>query len=90
MLFRSKKFVVSTSIGISLCPTDASNSELLVKSADTAMYYAKSQGRNNFQFYLPAMNEVTSRQLSLEAGLKEAIERDELYLVYQPKYPSSA
>ena len=85
-----KKFVVSTSIGISLCPTDASNSELLVKSADTAMYYAKSQGRNNFQFYLPAMNEVTSRQLSLEAGLKEAIERDELYLVYQPKYPSSA
>ncbi|WP_185972807.1 sensor domain-containing protein [Shewanella hanedai] len=81
-----KKFVVSTSIGISLCPTDASNSELLVKSADTAMYYAKSQGRNNFQFYLPAMNEVTSRQLSLEAGLKEAIERDELYLVYQPKY----
>ncbi|WP_076412296.1 GGDEF domain-containing phosphodiesterase [Shewanella sp. UCD-KL12] len=80
------KFSVSPSIGISLYPNNASCSEQLVKYADTAMYHAKSQGRNNYQFYLPAMNEVASRHVEIEAGLKQALDRNELYLVYQPKY----
>ncbi|QFU24702.1 EAL domain-containing protein [Shewanella eurypsychrophilus] len=80
------QFSVSSSIGISLYPNDANSSEELIKFADTAMYHAKSQGRNNYQFYLPEMNEVVSRHVQIEAGLKQAIERNELYLVYQPKY----
>ncbi|QSX33354.1 EAL domain-containing protein [Shewanella avicenniae] len=81
---------ITTSIGISLSPDDAIDAQELLKYADTAMYYAKSLGRNNFQFYTAHLNVSAVRQLQLETGLKQAVSKDELYLVYQPKYQVSS
>lgn len=85
-LLDDKSLTISTSIGISLYPNDADNADSLIKFADTAMYHAKSLGRNNFQFYTNKLNEIATRHVQLESGLKEAISRKELTLVYQPKY----
>ncbi|GIU19992.1 hypothetical protein TUM4445_22980 [Shewanella sp. MBTL60-112-B2] len=81
-----KLFNVSPSIGVSLYPEDAHNSDDLLKYADTAMYYAKSMGRDNFQFYSQSLNETRSRQLQIEANLKQAIKNNEMSIVYQPKF----
>jgi EAL domain-containing protein (putative c-di-GMP-specific phosphodiesterase class I) len=59
--------------------------ETLVKHADTAMYHAKSEGLNRFQFFDSSMNDAMLRKLTLESRLGEALERDELRLHYQPK-----
>lgn len=75
----------SPSIGISLYPVDGDRSELLMKNADTAMYHAKSQGRNNCQFFTAAMNQAASERLGLERDLRAAIARGQLELHYQPK-----
>ncbi|WP_413485376.1 EAL domain-containing protein [Shewanella baltica] len=85
-LLDDKTLTISTSIGISLYPNDADNADSLIKFADTAMYHAKSSGRNNFQFYTSKLNEIATRHVQLESGLKEAIQRNELSLVYQPKF----
>ncbi|WP_310189274.1 EAL domain-containing protein [Shewanella putrefaciens] len=85
-LLEDKSLTISTSIGISLYPNDADNADSLIKFADTAMYHAKSLGRNNFQFYTHKLNEIATRHVLLEAGLKQAIHRNELSLVYQPKF----
>ncbi|MCL1075226.1 EAL domain-containing protein [Shewanella dokdonensis] len=77
---------ITTSIGISIFPDDADNTEELLKFADTAMYHAKAMGRNNFQFYTACMNQAAVRHMQLESGLKQALANNELYLVYQPKY----
>lgn len=77
---------VSPSIGISLYPDDAEEALELLKFADTAMYHAKSLGRNNFQFYTAKLNAYAVRHVQLEAGLKQALDRDEFYLLYQPKF----
>jgi diguanylate cyclase (GGDEF)-like protein len=77
---------ITTSIGISMFPDDADNTEELLKFADTAMYHAKAMGRNNFQFYTASMNQAAVRHMQLESGLKQALTNDELHLVYQPKY----
>jgi EAL domain-containing protein (putative c-di-GMP-specific phosphodiesterase class I) len=69
-----------------LYPEDAKDTTSLIKYADTAMYHAKSLGRNNFQFYTEQLNQYATRYVQLEAGLKKAIQDNELYLVYQPKY----
>ncbi|PMG50833.1 diguanylate cyclase [Shewanella sp. 10N.286.52.B9] len=85
-LLDDKNITVSPSIGISLYPNDASDSTSLIKYADTAMYHAKSLGRNNFQFYTEDLNQYATRHVELEAGLKQAIQNNEMYLVYQPKF----
>ncbi|QYJ78589.1 EAL domain-containing protein [Shewanella acanthi] len=82
----NKSFIISTSIGISLYPNDAEDVDSLIKFADAAMYHAKALGRNNFQFYTNELNEVATRHVLLESGLKQAISRNELSLVYQPKF----
>ncbi|MEO8006067.1 MAG: EAL domain-containing protein [Betaproteobacteria bacterium] len=76
---------VSASIGISLCPEDASSVDELIKHADAAMSRAKNFGRNNFQFYTADMNREVQERMLIEAGLRTAIQRNELSLVYQPK-----
>jgi len=73
------------SIGIGLFPADGEDADTLMKNADSAMYHAKSVGRNNFQFFTNAMNQATTERLALEAGLRGAIERGELFLNYQPQ-----
>jgi diguanylate cyclase (GGDEF)-like protein/PAS domain S-box-containing protein len=85
-LLDDKVLTISPSIGISLYPEDAEDTTSLIKYADTAMYHAKSLGRNNFQFYTKELNQYATRHVQLEAGLKKALQENEFYLVYQPKF----
>src|SRR4030095_16801999 len=71
--------------GISVYPEDGSDAATLVRHADTAMYHAKEQGRNNSQFFSQALNRKTAQRLSLETRLRRALERNEFELYYQPQ-----
>jgi predicted signal transduction protein with EAL and GGDEF domain len=75
---------VSASIGIAVCPADGKDVETLLGNADVAMYHAKEQGRNNYQFYSRPMNAEALQKLSLESHLRKALEREEFVLYYQP------
>src|SRR6266545_877826 len=77
---------VTASIGISLFPNDGSDVEVLLKSADSAMYRAKELGRNQAQLFTASMNERYVRRLAIEQSLHHALERRELELHYQPVY----
>jgi len=81
---------ITTSIGISLYPTHDDDPEGLLKKADAAMYQAKEQGRNNYQVYDVSMDLDAERRMTLEGGLRRAIERDEFHLLYQPKIDSAS
>jgi diguanylate cyclase (GGDEF)-like protein/PAS domain S-box-containing protein len=74
----------SPSIGITLYPLDEKDTASLLKDADVAMYYAKKLGGNAFQFYASELNIRAARQLELETGLRQALERQEFVLHYQP------
>lgn len=76
---------VTSSIGISVYPHDGNNAETLLKNADTAMYYAKTQGRNNFQFYAQHMNVAACERFSMENKLRKALDNKEFHLFYQPQ-----
>jgi diguanylate cyclase (GGDEF)-like protein/PAS domain S-box-containing protein len=76
---------IDGSIGISVYPEDGEDAETLIKNADMAMYHAKESGRNNFQFFKPAMNLKVVERQSLEGSLRCALERQEFLLHYQPK-----
>ena len=76
---------VTTSIGLSVHPDDGLDAETLVKNADTAMYQAKENGRQNYQFFKPAMNVRAVERQSIEEGLRRAMERQEFVVHYQPK-----
>jgi len=84
-LIGSHSFNVGCSIGISLCPEHGTDEETLVKNADAAMYRAKESGRNAFRFYTEDMNAELVERLTLEHNLRVALERKELFLVYQPQ-----
>src|SRR3984957_50389 len=73
------------SIGISIYPGDGLDAETLIKNADTAMYHAKQNGRNNFQFFRADMNLETVERQSLEGSLRRALKQGEFLLHYQPK-----
>jgi diguanylate cyclase (GGDEF)-like protein/PAS domain S-box-containing protein len=74
----------AASIGISLFPHDAATAEDLIRCADIAMYQAKDNGRNSFQFYEPHMHTRLVERLALKNDLQRALERDEFVLHYQP------
>jgi len=76
---------ITTTIGISVYPDDGSDSETLLKHSDIALYHAKENGRNNFQFYSREIHEASIARFSLEKKLKTAIDEELLDLVYQPK-----
>lgn len=75
---------ISASIGITLYPLDEGDASSLLRDADIAMYRAKELGRNRFQFYTSELNVRSIRRLELEMGLRQAIERQEFMLYYQP------
>jgi len=79
-----QEFHVTTSIGISLFPKDGSDADALMRNADTAMYRAKERGRDNYQVFTPAMKASLMETLALENDLSHALEREELFLLYQP------
>lgn len=73
------------SLGISIFPEHGADSETLIKHADAAMYCAKDQGRNNFRFFTEDMNAQIVELLTLENSLRLALDKNELFLVYQPQ-----
>jgi diguanylate cyclase (GGDEF)-like protein/PAS domain S-box-containing protein len=76
---------VTVSIGVSTFPCDGQDAETLIKNADTAMYHAKENGRNNCQFFEKEMNVRAVERQALESSLRHALERQEFVLHYQPK-----
>jgi len=77
---------ISASIGIALYPDDATNMDDLIKYADAAMYKAKDEGRNNFQFYSEEMTQEALAKVVLENSLRTAIKEEEFVVYYQPQY----
>lgn len=76
---------VTASIGISVFPKDGLDEQSLMKNADIAMYFAKSEGKNNFQFYSENIRSMSNERLTIETNLRHAMERNEFYLDYQAK-----
>ncbi|MEX0731814.1 MAG: EAL domain-containing protein [Aquisalimonadaceae bacterium] len=76
---------VSGSIGISFYPRDGADAQDLLRTADTAMYYAKACNRGNYQHFTPALNATIERRLTMENQLREALARGEFTLYYQPQ-----
>jgi diguanylate cyclase (GGDEF)-like protein/PAS domain S-box-containing protein len=76
---------VTCSVGISLFPADASDLNMLIRNADVAMYQAKARGRNGFRFYAPSMTGEGVERLRLETFLRRSIEKEEVFLNYQPQ-----
>ena len=85
VVINGHELVVSVSIGISLYPFDGKSLKNLIKNADTAMYYAKGEGRNNYQIYSSEMNALSDERLRMEVNLRRALERNEFIIHYQPR-----
>ncbi|OQZ01590.1 MAG: hypothetical protein B6D35_02770 [Candidatus Brocadia sp. UTAMX2] len=75
---------VTASLGIVLYPNDGRDAETLLKNADSAMYYAKEQGKNNYQFYTATMHAESLRKMIMERDIRRALERNEFTVHYQP------
>ena len=80
-----QEIVVTGSIGIAIRPHDGDEVDVLLRHADTAMYHAKSEGKNNYQFFSPDMNSQAFERLALENRLRKALENRELCVYYQPQ-----
>ncbi|KQZ38674.1 hypothetical protein ASD58_27865 [Duganella sp. Root1480D1] len=75
---------ISGSVGISLFPDDGDNAEVLIKNSDQAMYLAKQQGRNRFNYFAPFMQEASQMRIELANELRSALKNKELRLLFQP------
>ncbi len=82
---QGRSLKVSCSLGISICPEHGTDSETLIKNADAAMYGAKESGRNGYRFFTEEMNTQVLERSQLEHGLRLALDRHELFLMYQPQ-----
>lgn len=78
-------YFVGASIGIGVYPLDGGDVQTLMKNSDAAMYHAKEQGRNNFQFYRDALNTSSMERMLLEGNLRAAFDRQEFVMYYQPQ-----
>jgi diguanylate cyclase (GGDEF)-like protein/PAS domain S-box-containing protein len=76
---------ITVSIGIALYPFDGEDVDTLLENADTAMYHAKDQGKNNYQFYTQSMNATAFERFALENSLHTALDRQQFLLYYQPQ-----
>lgn len=85
VVIKEQELHVSMSIGVAMAPIHGDNAEELMKQADMAMYHAKQKGRNNYQFFTSDLNQMVSRKMRLENGLRKAITNGEFILHYQPQ-----
>ncbi len=85
IILNGKECRVTASIGISIFGRDADDEETLMKHADAAMYVAKEEGKNNFQFYSSDIHQMTQEKINLELNLRSALEQHEFSLHYQAK-----
>jgi EAL domain-containing protein (putative c-di-GMP-specific phosphodiesterase class I) len=82
---QDRSLSISCSLGISVFPEHGADGETLIKNADAAMYSAKESGRNNFRFFTDDMNAEAVERLNLESSLRLALDKKELFLMYQPQ-----
>ncbi|SFD77233.1 putative bifunctional diguanylate cyclase/phosphodiesterase [Massilia yuzhufengensis] len=80
-----QQLTLSASIGVAICPTDGGDVDTLMHHADVAMYHAKAQGRSSFRFFSPEMNARVVERGELDKRLRQALERQEFVLEYQPE-----
>ena len=85
-VFKGENLYCTTSVGITMYPSDGSGADELIKNADLAMYHAKGLGKNNYQFFDRTMNDKMIRRVEMEKGLRKALEKDQFTCVYQPKF----
>lgn len=85
IMINGHEIFVSTSIGISIYPSDGMTTDELVTKADKAMYYSKQNGRNCYSFYFDDLNTDSKRVLLLDAEMRKAIDNKEFKLHFQPK-----
>ncbi|MBF0532804.1 MAG: EAL domain-containing protein [Candidatus Omnitrophica bacterium] len=78
------EMLITASIGITAYPTDGDDAHVLLRNADVAMYKAKEEERNTFRFFTKEMNLEAMRRMEMEAQLRHAIEKKELFILYQP------
>jgi len=83
--YQVNDFFLTASIGSSLYPQDAQDSQTLIRKADTAMYSAKLEGKNTFAYFRPEMDQLAQRRLLLERQLRKALELNEMSLNFQPQ-----
>jgi diguanylate cyclase (GGDEF)-like protein/PAS domain S-box-containing protein len=81
----NQEMMITTSVGVALCPQDADNVVDLIRDADAAMYHSKQNGGNSCSFFTPDMSAVAVERLMLKSKLRRAVERAELVMLYQPK-----
>jgi diguanylate cyclase (GGDEF)-like protein len=81
-----REVVLTASIGIAVYPDDGEDASTLLKHADTAMYHAKDNGRDNCQFYSASLTQRVQQRLNLESNLRHALARNEFSLLYQPQF----
>ena len=82
--FEGRMLHITPSIGISMYPDDGADVETLMRHADAAMYHAKANGRNNYQFFMQRMNQAAALHFELESSLRGAMAKGEFELFYQP------
>ena len=85
-VLEGREVVLTASIGIAMYPEDGDTADALLKHADTAMYHAKEEGRDNCKFYNVGLTQRAAQQLNLASNLRLALERGEFRLVYQPQF----
>ncbi|PFO03314.1 PAS domain S-box protein [Bacillus sp. AFS076308] len=82
---KDHELFVTSSLGISMYPTDGDHPDVLIKNADIAMYSSKESGRNSYSFFTQEMNDDYQKKMVLEKALRKALHSNELKIVYQPK-----
>jgi diguanylate cyclase (GGDEF)-like protein/PAS domain S-box-containing protein len=82
--FDDARVDLTISVGVALYPEDGVDATLLVRNADIALFHVKGDGRNNVQFFSEEMNRIVQGRLEIENGLRDALDREEFFLLYQP------
>lgn len=83
-VINGKELHISASVGITIYPDDGKDMDTLLKNSDIAMYHTKESGRNNYHYFSEKMNKQASEKQIMSSELRHAVERNQLYLVYQP------